>query len=234
MNQPPRGWPGLEDQPEDEAGPSPAAAGQPNGRRATASEIFIALAKDASSATITVGQIIDALGQRGYGLLILLFSLPNMLPIPVPGWGAILAVPIGAFGLQLAIGWPRPWLPRRLLDRTISRQSLAALVTRATPFLVRLEKAAKPRLFDLTTWTAERVLGAVIVCLSLLLSLPVPFTNGLVALPLVFLSLGLLERDGVLILVGYVLTGSIGGLVVTLGWIVLKVATLFVLRELGI
>jgi hypothetical protein len=234
LNQPPLGWPDLGDQPENGAAPSPASARQSNGRRDTASEIFIALAQDRSSATITFGEIIQALGQRGYGLLILLFSLPNLLPIPVPGWGAILAVPVGAFGLQLAIGWHRPWLPRRILERTIKRETLAALVTRAAPFLTRLERAAKPRLFDLTTWTAERVLGAVIVCLSLLLSLPVPFTNGIVALPLVFLSLGLLERDGVIILVGYVLSVTLGGLVVTLGWIVVKVATLFVLRELGL
>lgn len=186
--------------------------------RQPASQILAALVENHARERLTVADIVEALGERGLGLLMLLFALPGLIPIPLPAMGGLLAGPLAIISLHLAVGRQRLWLPRRFMAREIARQDLAALVGRGLPYLKRLERLAKPRFSQFTTMPAERLVGFVGLVLSLLFSLPIPLTNPVLALPLCLFALGLLEQDGVFILAGHVGALIGGGFVIAVGW----------------
>ena len=85
-----------------------------NEKRQRISEILVGLAGDGSG-HLTLGEVVAALGDRGYGLLIFVLTLPNLLPIYIPGLSAVFGIPLALIALQMMMGQPRPWLPAALL-----------------------------------------------------------------------------------------------------------------------
>jgi hypothetical protein len=174
-----------------------------NEKRQRISEILVGLAGDGSG-HLTLGEVVAALGDRGYGLLIFVLTLPNLLPIYIPGLSAVFGIPLALIALQMMMGQPRPWLPAALLQRRFRRQEFAHLTQRLLPWLLRLERALKPRWPALTSPTVERAIGLFALILALLLALPIPLTGIPLSAGLVLMGIGLIERDGVVVLGGVV------------------------------
>lgn len=147
------------------------------------SDLLQALASRTDRDRISVHDLLQALGDRALGALMFLFAFPNVLPMP-PGTSFILGAPLVFLAGQLMLAKP-PWLPNVIGKRSIAQNDFAALVARILPWLVRAEKLLRPRLL-----------------LATLVALSIPFGNMLPALAISFLELGLLERDGVWILIG--------------------------------
>ena len=164
------------------------------------SDLLQALADRTDHERVSVQDLLHALGDRALGALIFLFAFPNVLPLP-PGTSFILGAPLVFLVAQLMLAQP-PWLPHFIGKRSMVRQDFATLLARIVPWLVRAEKLLKPRLQVLTSAVMERVIGAVCLLLATLLVLPIPFGNMLPALAISFMALGLLEGDGVWILIG--------------------------------
>jgi hypothetical protein len=155
------------------------------------------LADDHPSQRFAVADILSALGDQGFGLLILLLALPNAVPGPmIPGFSVPFAVAIGLLGLQLARGFPMPRLPGWLKRRSMPSERFRRFVLRTEPMLCRLERWLRPRPSGLTQGLGERLVGIVLIALSAVLALPVPLGNLPIALSIVILALGLLEGDG--------------------------------------
>jgi hypothetical protein len=143
------------------------------------------------------------------------------LPGALPGISSIAAVPLALVALQLAIGLPRPWLPRFLASRSLSRADFARMIERALPHLARIERLLRPRLTVLAGPVGERLMGLVCLALALLLIIPVLFNLPLVV-PIALMALAILERDGVLAAIG-LLAGCLAlGAVVGIGWVSLQ------------
>ncbi|HYE51043.1 MAG TPA: exopolysaccharide biosynthesis protein, partial [Azospirillaceae bacterium] len=123
-------------------------------------------------ARITLGEIIDTLGDRAFGALMLLFALPTCIPAP-PGLSALTGTPILLFAIQLLAGFHKPWLPKSLRAKSFDRGSLAGLVRRAMPYVHKLERLSRPRLTLLVDGPAERVAGLVVLILAAVLILPI-------------------------------------------------------------
>jgi hypothetical protein len=183
---------------------------------------------------ISLGDLVGALGDRGYAILMLVFALPNLAPVTVPGLSAVFGLPLAAIALQMALGRPRPWLPRWLLERAIARADFGRLVAPCLPYLRRTERLMRPRWSELASRPAERPIGLVCLVLALLLSLPIPFTNVARAVPLCLLALGILERDGIWILAGLAASLAAGGLAFWLGWALIEGAILLLHGSLGL
>lgn len=186
--------------------------------RPRVSEVLKRLVEDQTDPNLSLGDIVTALENRGYGVLILVLALPNLMPIYLPGLSAVFGLPLAFLSLQLMLGRPSPWLPKSLLRRSFSRSKFATLVGRSFPYLQRTERILKPRWLDLTAPLAERLIGAVCLFLALLLALPIPLTNIPLALPLALLSLGLLERDGWFVLAGFCVSLIVIGTILGLSW----------------
>lgn len=185
------------------------------------SEILARLAVENSGQNVEVGEMLDALRERGFGILIFLFALPNaILPI---AW--VLGTPVLIFALQLAIGLSEPWLPERMRKASIKTDTFTKLMAYAIKYLRILESWLKPRQAWLTCRLMERVIGVYIVFVTIILLIPVPFGNALPSFGIGIMAAGLLERDGVALIVG-ALIGALGSLwvllLVTGAWAAIK------------
>lgn len=156
-----------------------------------------------------VADLLGALGDQGFGLLVLALALPNAVPGPfIPGFSVLFALGIAALGLQLAWGLHAPRLPRWLKRLSMERQRFRRLVDRTEPLLLRLERWLRPRPSWLTDGPGERLLGLALAGLAVVLALPVPFGNMPVALSIIVIALGLLEGDGIALMLGLAAGGA--------------------------
>lgn len=158
---------------------------------------------------VSLGELSEQLGARGFGLLIFLFAVPNCLPFAaLPGLSAVTGLALVFLTLQLCLDAPQPYLPRWLRRRGITRAQMQKVVTRSNPWLRRVETLLMPRWSGLVTGAGERILGVVALLLSVTLLLPIPFANFLPGAALVAFALALVTRDGLLSLLGYALTAA--------------------------
>lgn len=164
------------------------------------SQMLLTLARDERRDRISVADILSALNERALGALLFIFALPNVLPMP-PGASGLLGVPLIFLALQLTFG-RAAWLPKAIAQRSLTRGEFAALVSKVAPALERAERLLRPRLVLLATPPAKRLIGLACLLLAVILSLPIPLGNMLPAAAICLLALGLLERDGLWVLVG--------------------------------
>ena len=163
------------------------------------------LADGHNASRLSIADLLAALSDQGFGLLLLALALPNAVPGPlIPGFSVPFALGIAVLGLQLALGLQAPRLPRRLLRLSIDAARFRRMVARTEPLLLRLERWLRPRPSVLTEALGERLLGLAVIGLGAVLALPVPFGNMPVALCVMLLALGQLEGDGVALLLGLV------------------------------
>lgn len=162
------------------------------------SDILIRLAAQGDREHITVGEIVDALSDRSFGIIIILFALPNtILPI---AW--VLGTPILIFSIQMALGRQKPWLPDFMRRQQLDRETFSKAINYVVKYLIKIETYLKPRLGFLTTDATERFIGVWLTILTIILLVPVPFGNALPSFGIAIIAAGLLEKDGAAILVG--------------------------------
>ena len=155
-----------------------------------------------TSERVSVGDIVAALGDRGLGVLIAIFAIPNMLPSVVPLGNSVVGVFPLIFAVHLACGFDRLMLPAFIANRSISAKTLKTMVPRVADVLSWFERLLKPRFPGVTGPYVERVVGVICAVLALITIVPIPFAHNLPALALVLIGLGLIERDGLAILIG--------------------------------
>jgi hypothetical protein len=145
---------------------------------------------------LRMGDVLHGLGDRSFGMLLFVATIPAFIPIPGVG-GAISGPLVILIGLQLLIGLRQPWLPKFLARRGPHRHAMARFRDLLSPWLMRLEKLVRPRATLLLDHrAADFFTGLLLVLLGLLLSLPIPFTNYLFGGMLLLFAFALLERDG--------------------------------------
>jgi len=160
------------------------------------------LLEDGRDDAIPVSELGKTLEERAYGALLFLFGVPNISPIVPPGMTIVLGIPLVIIAAQLMAGLREPALPSWIGERTIPRRVYAAVAQRLIPILVRVEYLLRPRLLAMTTRAGERFIGAFLLVITVALALPIPFGNWLPALSVCIIALGLVERDGIVILIG--------------------------------
>lgn len=178
-----------------------------NGRRT--SVILREFLASHTESRISLGALRDALEDRGFGVLLFIFALPNLVPLNIPLLSAVLGVPLVLLGAQLAYGAHKPWFPDWLAKRSFPREGFTSVVHRALPFLDRIERLLRPRLPALTTWTGERLVGAAVLILAIVLTLPIVFGNWLPSFAIAVIGLAIVEKDGLAIVIGLIF-GVIG------------------------
>ncbi len=157
------------------------------------------------AAPVSLGDLRDALGDRGFGMLIFVFALPNLVPLNIPLLSAVLGVPLVLLAAQLFWGRHEPWFPNWLAKRSMPRASFEAVLKRSIPYLERAEAVLRPRLTPLLSWHGERIIGFGLLVLTVVLTLPIPFGNWLPAFSIAILGLAISEKDGVAIIIGLVI-----------------------------
>ncbi|MCO6435142.1 exopolysaccharide biosynthesis protein, partial [Nitrosomonas nitrosa] len=137
-------------------------------------------------------------------------ALPICLPIPVPpGYTTFFSIPLFIFSVQMIWGMKSPWLPEWIGKKEISRKSLEKMIEKATPWLRKIESYLHPRLTYISVHAWERIIGIFAFIFTISISLPIPLTNFPPGWGILIMSLGLLNKDGLTIIVGMIV-GTIG------------------------
>lgn len=180
------------------------------------SDVLTSLARSVGD-HVTVSDIVAVLRDRAFALLVVLLGLPNCLPMPPPiplVCGLLLAL----VAAQICAGWSSPWLPRVLLRRSIRHGDITRAVDRALPTIRRLERFSRPRMAFLESPLAFRLIGVLLLVLSLGLLVAAPIVGQIpLGFAVCLIGLGLVERDGVFVLGGLLV--GIFGLTLSLGFV---------------
>jgi hypothetical protein len=166
--------------------------------------------REANGQPMTVREMVKILHGRGLQFVVILLCLPFLAPVTIPGISMPFGLAIALSGLRIAFGH-RPWLPEFILNHRISFPVLEKMVHFGCAIYEKVEKVIRSRLYVLLDGPGMGTLIGLAIALSgVFLSLPIPppfpLTNTIPGFAIICLSLGLMERDGVLILCGYALT----------------------------
>ena len=176
---------------------------------------------------ITLGEIADAMADRSFGAFLVVFCLPNLIPLP-PGATFILGLPLVFIAFQMAFSrLDTIWLPRRLHDYSFDNKGFAKVLDRFLPWMKRAERFIKPRLWPHNARLYERVIGLFALVLALIVFLPIPLGNLGPAYALAFMGLGLTERDGFVIAVGCAIGAAFSVIVGYVGYELVKLIPYF-------
>ena len=162
------------------------------------------IADQAGDDGMSLGEFVDALGERAFGIILFAMALPVSIPF-LYGVPQVMALPMMALSVQMMMGRAEPWLPTRFRAGRLDKRGLVRMAQGGRKWFGWLEALARPRLTALSGPTAERLVGGVfaVFCASILI--PLPLTNSTPAIALAIAALGLLTRDGLLVIAGMVL-----------------------------
>lgn len=157
-------------------------------------------------AKLYLGEIVEAFGERAFGAVMLLFAIVNMLPWP-PGGTTITGAPLLFLSIELAWGRDTLWLPNWIERRSVKRETFRTLSGRFMKLIRFSESLSRPRLYFLTGPFGQGLIGLACLFLSAILVLPVFGGNLIPAIAIGFFSLGVMQRDGLAVLLGWLTTG---------------------------
>jgi hypothetical protein len=153
---------------------------------------------------LTLAELKQGLKGRGSAMLLILLALPFCF-VAIPGLSMPFGIAICLIGASLAIG-REAWLPRFIMHRRLSSARSDQLLTGAIKVARHLEKFVRPRFAFLHAGPGMLRLiglGIIIAGLGLMLPLPIPFSNSIPAWAVVFLAIGMMEKDGLCVLLGH-------------------------------
>lgn len=151
----------------------------------------------------TIGDLSAALGSRAFGITMFIFTLPNAVPLPLPGVSTLTGIPLMFFAAQLFIGRQTVWLPDWIARRSIGADRLKTALNYAVPRMKKVERFIKPRHERFTHGPYRRFAGALIIIQAALIALPIPLGNFPPGLAMMLLALAITERDGRLMMIGW-------------------------------
>lgn len=173
---------------------------------------FIGLTRQLATAGagegLTLGEIRDRLDERGFGLLILILSIPCLAPA-LYGVPQVIGVPIILLAGQLLVGMKEPWLPQGFLTRRCPQAWLDRMADFAEKRMGWFERLSRPRLKVLATGLGERFAAAFMILATLTIVLPM--VNTIPSVALAMLAVGLIQRDGLFTLIGAVIASLWAG-----------------------
>ncbi|WP_144574791.1 exopolysaccharide biosynthesis protein [Agrobacterium sp. DE0009] len=160
--------------------------------------------------TITLRELMEAIGEQGLLLICAIASLPFLIPVSIPGVSTVFGAAIILVSLAITLN-RLPWLPKKILDRQMETAKLIPALQKGVSIVSKLDGFIRPRLPALTTGAiANRINGLALMTAGVLLMMPlgfIPFSNTLPGVAILLFSAGMIQRDGVTVLGGYLFLG---------------------------
>jgi hypothetical protein len=140
--------------------------------------------------------MIAAVGEKGFGLLLMVLSLPSALPVPAPGYSTPFGIVIGFVALQMILGRSEIWLPEKLRAKRLSARLATKMLGAASNVLLKIERFVQPRQKWVRARSGQMALGLVVAVMAGLMILPIPLTNTFPAMVIFLIGVSLSEEDG--------------------------------------
>lgn len=155
-----------------------------------------------AGAQITLRELAHAMGERSFGALLVVFALPNLIPLP-PGATFILGLPLIFVAWQMVVSHrDQIWLPKKMGDYAFDNATFFVFINRISPWLMKAETLIRPRGWFPVGRLAERIVGLLALALAVVIFLPIPFGNWLPAFALAVIGFAQTERDSLALVAG--------------------------------
>jgi len=163
------------------------------------SSLMHSLVNETSGDVITARDMLNAIGRRSYGPILLLLGFIAISPLTIiPGATWLVSLIILLISGQILIGMRFPWVPGRLLKFEFRREDLLKGVEMSEGYVRRIDGVLRPRLTFLTDPPFAQLIALVCIAAALV-SFPlgfVPFGPVLPGIAVLLFGLGLTARDG--------------------------------------
>jgi hypothetical protein len=146
----------------------------------------------------SIGELTAAVGDKGFGVLLMLLSLPSALPIPAPGYSIPFGIAMAIIAAQIFVGRDTVWLPQRILKIRVHPKLASKMVGAGAAFLRRVEMLIKPRMRWMHSKAGHSLLSLIILLMSLFMMVPIPGTNTLPAMAIFVIGVSMAEEDGLI------------------------------------
>lgn len=161
------------------------------------------LRRAADGKPMSVGRMLDHLQDRGPAMFMIALMAPFLLLPTTFGLSAPMGFAVAILGFCQLIG-RKPWLPAFILRKEFPYEALDKVIGRAAKMSAWVEKIARVRLRFFLWPGPINIIGLWLIVWGLLMALPGP--NNVFAFMITLFCFGLLMRDGMLLLLGHVLT----------------------------
>ncbi|HAC65729.1 MAG TPA: hypothetical protein DCF68_19910 [Cyanothece sp. UBA12306] len=160
------------------------------------------------SSDVKLADILALAGERIFGFLLVILSLPSALPVPAPGYSIPFGILMFLLAVQLIAGSKVPWLPEKMMKGSMKLKTVQSFLKKGLPWLKRIEALTRPRMtYICTSLPGRTIIGFAICLMAISMMIPIPGTNTLPAIGIFVTAFGLQEDDGFI---------SLGGLVISL------------------
>lgn len=159
---------------------------------------------------VLINQIIGAIGEKSFGVLLLIFSILSAIPVPLPGYNTLCGIAITLLLIQMLYGKEIPWIPERVKGTKLPKEMAIKGLNKTIGVLKAIEHLIYPRMSIICH---NRVFYTLLLVLGILTMIPIPFVTAIPALALILCALGLVEGDGFVCLVG-----SLIGFIIIIGY----------------
>jgi len=156
---------------------------------------------------VSLGEINEYLAERGFAILMILFSFPTAIPFPTPpGFTTLLGLPLLIFSAQMLFGMSKPFLPKWISSRTIKTSHLIFAVEKTAKYFRKLETLLKPRWLCFSSVAGEKIIALIALLCAISIALPIVFGNAVPSAGIFIMALGLLDKDGIVIFIGIIVS----------------------------
>jgi hypothetical protein len=173
----------------------------------TLEEGLLIVQREAKYTPLSVAEIMHILSGKGRSLVLILLSLPFCQPIQIPGFSTPFGLCIAFLGLRMAFG-KHAWLPQWLLKKNVPETTLETIIEKTLSVVKKVKPWIHPRFAWICHSPIMEVLNGIMIFalgIFLALPLPIPLSNLAAAWAIFLISLGTLEDDGLLVLIGYLI-----------------------------
>jgi hypothetical protein len=178
--------------------------------------------------TVPVSALVEAQGTAALGAILVLVSVPAILPSTGIPFASLFTPVMALIGLSMLLGKDEISLPAKIANMQIGRSLAVAVLEKMATLFSWTERWLKPRMTHLTNGTAYRLLAINVLLMAFIIFLPIPFGNTIPAFALIAMGLGMIERDGFAVIASLAI-GVVGvGIALAFGW-----ASLALLSQVG-
>jgi Uncharacterized ABC-type transport system, permease components len=183
-------------------------------------------------ARLTLGEVLDSLEEASFCFISIILTLPFLQPISLGPLATVGGLTFAALGWQLFRGHRSPVLPQKIRNTEMSSRAWEVMIALCLKIIGWCRRISRPRY---TSWVTggkgRQIAGVILISAGLLMAIPffgIPFNNALPALAILFVCIGELEQDGVMVFI------ALGWLVITVVYFVLILLAIWLLGEQAI
>lgn len=167
-----------------------------NTKNHSLSEHFADLTNLPDDQPLTLGLILEKLGNKGFGILLIFLALPSALPLPAAGYSVPFGIVILTLAFQMLRGKSTPWLPEKAKSLKFSKTLIEKMVNALNSFFRLTEHLIQPRLRWINSRFGRSLVSVIVIIMGILMCIPIPGTNTIPAGVVFLVGVSISEEDG--------------------------------------